>query len=193
MQIVQLPDIDYQQEINLILLQRTSTRSFLPKPLTQEQMSNLLWACQGKNEHNRRTSPSAGALYPLEIYWIDGNYFAHYNPGSHQLEILMRRDTREELARAALRQDFIQEAPATILICAVYQRVTRKYGEQRGVRYVDMEAGHAAQNVLLQATAEGLGSVPVGAFRDAEISTLLRLPTDHAPLYLLPVGYPVND
>jgi SagB-type dehydrogenase family enzyme len=76
------------------------------------------------------------------------------------------------------------------VITAVYARTEQRYGVERGTRYVHLEAGHAAQNVLLQATALGLGAVPIGSFSDSEIRTVLTLPEDHAPLYLIPVGKP---
>ncbi len=184
-----LPAIDKMRPLNRLLFQRGSFRSFQPKELDDQQVADLLWACQGLNQQDRRTAPSAGALYPLEIYWVDRDQLAHYIPHLHQLDVLNQADLRSQLARAALSQEFIAQAPATVVISAVYERVTGKYGKPRGIRYVDMEAGHAAQNVLLQATALGLGSVPVGAFHDEQVSTLLSLPSDHVPLYLLPVGY----
>jgi SagB-type dehydrogenase family enzyme len=184
-----LARIDHDLILNRLISKRKSIRSFSSKELDNEQAANLLWACQGMNEYDRRTTPSAGALYPIEVYYLDQKRFAHYLPQVHALEILTRADLRDQLARAALSQEFIAQAPGTIVITAVYERVTIKYGTPRGIRYVDMEAGHAAQNVLLQATALGLGSVPVGAFNDEGVCKLLSLPKDHVPLYLLPVGY----
>jgi SagB-type dehydrogenase family enzyme len=184
-----LPDINKDNLLTNLLLQRKSARSYSHKSIRLDQISALLWSCQGINKHNRRTAPSAGALYPLEIYWADHEKFSHYHPHTHELDRLIEGDLRSELARAALAQEFIAEAPATLIITAVYERVTSKYGQTRGVRYVDMEAGHAAQNVLLQATAEGLASVPVGAFEDEQVSKVLKLPSKHIPLYLLPIGY----
>jgi SagB-type dehydrogenase family enzyme len=189
MSVEKLPDIDRESPLNSILSRRKSVRSFLPKKLLSEQTSKLLWACQGITQQNRRTAPSAGALYPLEIFWIDARMAAHYDAVTHSLRMLSNTDIRSDLARAALSQDFIGLAPATIVITAVYKRVTGKYGKARGSRYVDMEAGHAAQNVLLQAAAEGLGSVPVGAFNDEQVIDLLNLPSGHTPLYLIPIGY----
>jgi SagB-type dehydrogenase family enzyme len=72
----------------------------------------------------------------------------------------------------------------------VYTRTAQKYGEQRGTRYVHLEAGQAAQNLLLQAAAMGLGAVPIGAFHDEEVQQALGLLADHQPLYLIPVGHP---
>lgn len=184
-----LPDVNKLEAFNKLLNERASVRNYLPQDVNDQQMGDLLWACQGLNQHDRRTAPSAGALYPLETYWVDRHGLAHYRPLLHQLEVQKQADLRSELARAAHSQQFIAEAPATIVITAVYERVTRKYGTPRGIRYVDMEAGHAAQNVHLQAVALGLGTVPVGAFRDEQVSTVLSLPPDHSPLYLLPIGY----
>lgn len=189
MSTVQLPDTDRDEMLLKLLSERRSVRGFRPKELEPEQVGSLLWACQGLKPDQRRMAPSAGALYPLEIFWLDRQRCAHYLPFSHQLELIMHGDHRAGLARAALSQAFIAEAPGTMIITAVYARVTGKYGKPRGTRYVDMEAGHAAQNVLLQATAMGLGSVPVGAFEDDRISELLKLTPDHTPLYLIPIGY----
>lgn len=186
---VQLPGFKKDSLLNKILDSRISTRAYRPGVLEDQIVSQLLWACQGLTPGNRRTTPSAGGLYPLEIYWLDHEHLAHYLPDTHELELLGQGDLRARVARTALDQDFISRAPATIIITAVYERVTQKYGESRGTRYVDMEAGHAVQNVLLQATVEGLSSVPIGAFNDREICSALRLPEDHIPLYMLPIGY----
>jgi SagB-type dehydrogenase family enzyme len=80
------------------------------------------------------------------------------------------------------------EAPVIVLFAAEYARCTSKYGE-RGVRYTHMEVGHAAQNLFLEAEALGLGAGIVGAFDDAALSRLCRLPAAHEPLLVMPVGY----
>jgi SagB-type dehydrogenase family enzyme len=98
-------------------------------------------------------------------------------------------DAQPGLYAAALRQEAVREAPVVIVIAAVYARTAQKYGEARGPRYVHLEAGHAAQNVLLQAVALDLGAVPIGAFGDDAVQRVLALPADHAPLYLIPVGH----
>jgi SagB-type dehydrogenase family enzyme len=98
-------------------------------------------------------------------------------------------DLRAELARAALDQDCVRAAAAVLVFAAVERRTTRKYSV-RGVRYMHLETGHAAQNAWLQATALGLGAVAVGAFDDAAVKALLALPTEEQPLYLMPVGRP---
>ncbi|MEW6568681.1 MAG: SagB/ThcOx family dehydrogenase [Chloroflexota bacterium] len=189
---ISLPDPDRrgQQTLERTLDRRWSCRTFTREPLTLVQIGQLLWAAQGVNSRGRRTAPSAGALYPLEVYAVLPEGVAHYEVLNHRLELLQRRDVRQELALAALGQDFIAVAPLSVVLCAVFKRVTARYGKARGERYVLIEIGHAAQNVLLQAEALGLGSVPVGAFADAEVHRLLGLPPDHVPLYLLPIGYP---
>jgi len=113
----------------------------------------------------------------------------HYEPEEHKLEKLLSGDLREKLAEGSLFQGFIAIAPASIVITAVYERTTVKYGD-RGIRYVHMEAGHCCQNILLQAVALGLGAVPVGAFDDDYIQNLLNIPSDYTVLYVIPLGYP---
>ena len=169
---------------------RRSARSYSRKDISPEDISQLLWACQGITDGRRgyRSAPSAGALYPLEIYLAKADGLFHYIPEGHRLEIISDKDPRPELADAAYRQHYVAEAGIDIIIAAVYGRVTSKYAD-RGIRYTDMEAGHAAQNVFLQASALGLWSVPIGAFDDAAVARILKLPRDSKPLYILPVGY----
>jgi SagB-type dehydrogenase family enzyme len=176
------------------LLERRSVRSYRNAPLTLGEVGQLLWAAQGITAEGRlRTAPSAGALYPLEVYLVAGKVdgipagLYHYRPGRHELVLSRLGDLTRDLARAALEQDCIRESAVSILFTAVYARTTGKYG-QRGQRYVYMEAGHAAQNVCLQATALGLGTVTVGAFRDGEIKQVAGLPEVHEPVYLMAVG-----
>ncbi len=171
------------------LAARRSVRSFAVEALTERQISQLLWAAQGRTDGPRhRTAPSAGALYPLEIYLVLPGGIHHYEPEGHRLTRLSEGDARGALHRAALSQDAVREAPAVFVIAAVYARTEVKYGRDRTPRYVHMEAGHAAQNLLLEATALGLGAVPIGAFEDARVKAALALPTNNEPLYLIPVG-----
>lgn len=174
------------------LAQRRSIREYQQLPLDITEISQLLWAAQGvTSTAGQRTAPSAGALYPLELYLItqDGQY--HYDPNHHQLVVLGRDDVRADLSRAALSQETVERAPAIFVLTAVYSRTEQKYGE-RADRYVKLEAGHAAQNLLLQAVSLGLGAVPIGAFHDDEVREVLDLPNDHQPLYLIPVGHPAE-
>ncbi len=108
---------------------------------------------------------------------------------THALERFVEGDVRPTLARLAVGQTFIAEAPLALVITAEYERISQRYGD-RAARYVHMEAGHAAQNVYLQAEALGLGTVVVGSFQDEEIARALGLPAAHRPLYIMPVGYP---
>ena len=168
---------------------RRSRRHFVPKPLTLEQIGQLAWAAQGQDEgSNYRTTPSAGATYPLELFVITDEGMFRYLPARHSLEKLADKDLRSPLASAAWGQEFVQAAPLTLVFAAEFSRTTGRYGK-RGIRYVYMEAGHAAQNVHLQAEALGLGSVAVGAFDDAAVSKVLSLPDNLEPLYMVAVGY----
>lgn len=151
------------------LHQRRSVRRFVAQPLSLAEVSQLLWAGQGvTRDGGGRTAPSAGGLYPLELYLICGEVedlaagVYRYLPQGHGLQVVAAGERRAALASAALRQPWVREAAALILVAAVPERTMDKYG-QRGIRYAYLEAGHAAQNVLLQATALGLGAVAVGA------------------------------
>ena len=178
------------------LAERRTVREFAAAPIRLADIAQLAWAAQGVTAPDgRRTAPSAGALYPLEIYIVaarvdglaPGVY--HYEPVGHRLVPTADGDRIEALAHAALDQRWIGKAAAVLVIAAVESRTTRKYGG-RATRYVHIEVGHAAQNVLLQATAFGLAAAPVGAFDDRGVKALLALPREAEPLYLLPVGRP---
>lgn len=176
------------------LFKRRSIREFKKGSLRLSDVSQLLWAAQGiSGNQGKRTAPSAGALYPLEVYILcadvesisDGIY--HYQPTTHSIRTIDRGDKRRLLAAAALMQSAISNGSAVLVMAAKYQRTTAKYGE-RGKRYVHMEAGHAAQNVYLQAAALGLNTVTIGAFSDNLVKRVMRLPQDEVPLYLMPLG-----
>ncbi|RJO63646.1 MAG: SagB/ThcOx family dehydrogenase [Candidatus Omnitrophota bacterium] len=191
---IQLPQPKNKGTISLeeAIAKRRSQRSFSNKELTLSQISQLLWAAQGITERKGgrvlRSAPSAGALYPMEIYALTKDGLYHYLPESHALEVLRDGDLRGKLSGASLGQSSVSDAPLDIVICAVYERVTSKYRE-RGNRYVAVEAGHVAQNIHLQAVALGLVSVPIGAFSDEEVKKVLDLPADCVSLYIIPVGY----
>lgn len=169
---------------------RHSVRAFTAETLTIHEVAQLLWAAQGiTHGDGYRTAPSAGALYPLELYLVTGTAYARYEPVGHRLATLRQGDLRRALARAAGGQSAVGTAPAVFVIAGVRERTAAKYGT-RAERYVVLEAGHAAENLLLEATALGLGGVPVGAFDDASVRRVLDLPAGRTPLYLLPVGHP---
>ena len=192
--LIQLPKPLNKGNISLeeAIFKRRSQRSFEQKDLSLQQISQLLWAGQGitaeKGFYSLRAAPSAGALYPIEIYLLAKNGMFRYLPDGHKLESLGEQDLRGALADSSSGQVAISQAQVNIVICAVYSRVTSKYG-QRGIRYAHIEVGHIAQNIHLQAVALGLGSVPIGAFNDEEVKKILSLPINHEPLYIIPVGY----
>lgn len=175
------------------LAHRRSAREFAPGALTLDEISRLVWAAQGITAPERRTAPSAGATYPLEVYLVVGAAeklsagVYRYLPRQHRLEAVVAGDFRQPLAAAAVDQKWISQAAMVVVIAAVFERTIARYGT-RGERYVHIEVGHAAQNLLLQATALGLGATPVGAFNDAEVSRLLHMPVGEKPLYIIPVG-----
>lgn len=172
------------------LAKRASVRDFRPRALTQEETAQILWSAGGLNRSwGGRTAPSAGALYPLEIDIVTPDGVFRYLPERHQLEPRASGNVIAKLAAAAHGQNCVARAPSIVVISAVYGRTKRRYGS-RAERYVHMEAGHAAQNVHLQAVALGLGSVAVGAFDDDEVHRILILGKDERPLYLIPVGEP---
>jgi SagB-type dehydrogenase family enzyme len=195
-EMIPLPDPRHDGEVSVerALHTRRSVRNYSSAPLTLNEISQLLWAAQGiTSPRGYRTAPSAGALYPLEVYLAVGDS-AHlaagmykYDCRTHALARTAAQDRRAELSRAALHQGAIAKAPAVLLLCAVYERVTRTYG-QRGMQYVFMEIGHAAQNVCLQAVALGLSTVVIGAFRDNEVKMIADLPAEEEPTYFIPVG-----
>jgi SagB-type dehydrogenase family enzyme len=176
------------------LYERRSVRKYRRESLTLEELSQLLWAAQGiTHDGNYRTAPSAGALYPLETYLVTGKMpdlpagVYRYIPRGHKLAPILAGDKRPGLCRAGLHQEYIEEAPVSLVFSAVFPRMTDKYG-QRGIRYVHMEVGNAAQNVALQAVSLGLGSVVIGAFDDEAVSRVLSMPPGEEPMIILPVG-----
>ena len=185
------PRTDGEISLEATLEKRRSIRAYRKRPLALAELGQLLWAAQGITDRVRgfRTAPSAGATYPLELYIATHDGLFQYAPRLHSLQRLSRADRRSDLARIAVNQDWIADAAAIVVIAADYARTTGKYGE-RGIRYVHFEAGHAAQNLLLQATASGLGATPVGAFRDSQMKELFFMPEGESPLYLIAIGHP---
>jgi SagB-type dehydrogenase family enzyme len=189
--IIQLsePEKTGRMSLEQAIASRRSQRDFLPQPLTLEQVGQLVWAAQGQEPGQRyRTAPSAGATYPLELFVVIPDGLFHYLTNEHAIEQLTGQDLRARLSSAAWGQEFIAVAPLTLVLAAEFDRTTMRYGN-RGIRYVYMEAGHAAQNVHLQAESLGLGSVAVGAFDDAGVKKVLSLSGDLEPVYMVTVGY----
>ncbi len=175
------------------LAMRRSIRSLSGIALALPDLAQLLWAGQGVSDRaGLRTSPSAGALYPLELYAVvetvsdlePGSY--RYISASHELTGVIEGEQLKRVADAA-RQDWIAGAAAAIVVSAVYSRTTATYG-QRGITYVHMEAGHAAQNILLQAVALGLGGTVVGAFDGERVGAAAGIEHGADALYVIPIG-----
>jgi len=193
---IRLPEPRYDGSVSVehALLTRRSVRNYKNESLTLADISQLVWAAQGITApRGYRTAPSAGALYPLELYIVAGNVddlaagIYKYLYRDHALVQTVVGDKRTELSHAALSQGSIARAPAVFLFCAVYSRITAKYGN-RGIQYTFMEIGHAAQSVCLQAIALDLGTVVIGAFRDHEVKLIANLAADEEPTYFIPVG-----
>ena len=198
------PKIESTVRVEEALANRRSHRHFQNRALSAEQLSQILWAAYGITEpmpgHQQlrgglRTTPSAGALYPLEIYVVAGNVTGietgvyKYISQEHKIIRIIDKDIREELSAAALGQAMVREAPVTVVYSAVFRRTTGIYGERGRERYVFIELGHSAQNIYLQAEALHLGTCAIGAFADSKVSELLQLSAEEEPLYLMPVGY----
>ncbi len=180
--------------VETALSQRRSIRAYSADNMTIKEVSQLLWSAQGITASwGGRTAPSAGALYPLELYLVVGGVEGVgkgvylYRPGEHELEKVTDGDIRAELADAALGQECVRDGAIDIVFTAVYERTTGKYGE-RGIRYAHMEAGHAAQNVYLQAVSLDLGTVVIGAFNDSKVKKIVNLGERENPLCIMPVG-----
>lgn len=170
---------------------RRSGRTFTSEPLDLDTIGQLLWAGQGITDGlGHRTAPSAGARYPLELYVVTDASVAHYLPDGHRLESRRSLESlRAELSNAAFGQDWIAEAPALIIVTGVDARTEVEYGAI-APSLVDREAGHAAQNILLQAEALGLAATPVGGLDGNMVGALLVLAPGYEVRYIIPVGHP---
>lgn len=188
------PRYDSTTSIEKTLLKRRSVRTYKKEPLSLSEISQLLWAAQGcTSKGGYRTAPSAGALYPLDLYVVAGNVTSlqsgiyQYKAQTHELVKMVKGDKRAELCSSALGQTSVKTAGAVIVFSAVYERTTQKYGE-RGIRYVHIEAGHAAQNVHLQAVSLNLGTVVIGAFYDSKVKEIMNMGDNEQPVCLMPIG-----
>jgi SagB-type dehydrogenase family enzyme len=188
------PEFDGSTSVEQALLERRSVREYRDEPLSLSEIGQLLWAAQGiTSPSGKRTAPSAGALYPLELYLVAGDVEGlqvgvyKYIPHDHALKEITTGDKRSDLTNAALKQESILKAPAVIVLSAVYERTRVKYGD-RGDRYVHMEIGFAAQNIYLQAEALELGTVFIGAFYDESVKKILEIPEEEQPLGIMPLG-----
>lgn len=198
--VISLPGPDEQGETTLesAIHQRSSERDFAEKPLSLADAAQLLWAAAGRTVDGvsgpTRAAASAGGLYPIEAYLVaedvtgldPGVY--QYRWRTHELELVASGERLGRLRRAALFQAAVSRAPAAVVLAGDYSVTARRYGERGTERYVHMDAGHAAQNLILQAEALGLASVPIGAFTDGAVRRALEI--ELTPLYIVPVGLP---
>lgn len=203
---IKLPEPEYDSDISIekALNKRRSIRQYKDEPLSLSEISQILWAAYGitkpiKNapaflRGGLKTAPSAGALYPLEIYVVAGNVtdlpagVYKYKPEGHKLIKIVDGDKRNELYVASLNQDWVKEAPASIVYSAVFSRTTDKYGERGRERYVCMDIGHSAENIYLQAVSLNIGTVAVGAFYDIKLKMAVNMTKKEEPLYIMPLG-----
>jgi SagB-type dehydrogenase family enzyme len=186
------PDLSGSASLEQVLHDRRSVREYAISAPTPDEIGQLLWAGQGiTDDAGHRTAPSAGARYPLELYAITAAALMHYLPVGHRVEQRADATTLDALPDVAFGQEFVGSAPLVIVIAADPSRTEQEYGAVAG-DLVNREAGHAAQNILLQATALGLAGVPVGGFDPAGVARLLALPPGQRVLYLLPIGEPTT-
>ncbi|MFC1546561.1 SagB/ThcOx family dehydrogenase, partial [bacterium] len=198
--IIELPNPVFQSQISVeeALVKRRSIRSYKNEPLTIKEISQILWAAQGiTNTRGFRTAPSAGALYPLELYILIGNVLElnsgvyKYIPHGHKLEKILDQDKRDDLCSAALGQESIIHGAVVLVFSAVYSRIMRKYRE-RGRQYAHIEIGHSAQNVFLQTVSLNLAAVVIGAFDDNHVKKAVNMNDEETPLYIMPIGKKIN-
>jgi len=184
------PSLKGTMSVEEALATRRSVRSLAERALSDEHLAQILWAAQGitHKERGLRTAPSAGALYPIEVYVFLSDGVWHYSPQSHTLTLHVKGDQRDALSKAAMGQGSVRTNGAVILIAADVARTTNKYGD-RARQYVHVEVGCVCQNVLLQATALGIVGVPVGAFTEADVKRVAALPDEQTPQVLIPLGY----
>lgn len=195
--VVQLPLPRYDSPVSVekALRLRQSTRLFEKSSVSIQELSQLLWSAQGiGNRHGYRTSPSAGALFPIELYVLvrrgEGVYpgFYHYIPNKHHLEISTNSIDEEKLFMASYKQSWVKNAPILIVIASDTNRTAQKY-HVKAFQYASMESGHVAQNMMLQSVSLGLGIVGVGAFDEQEIKQIFDIHTLDV-MYLICIGHP---
>ncbi|MFA5553176.1 MAG: DJ-1/PfpI family protein [Phycisphaerae bacterium] len=192
-QIVWLPKPNLSGPMSLeeTLAKRRSVRNFSDQKLDSSQISQLAWSAQGVTDFNRgfRTAPSAGAIFPMQLFLATSEGLFTYEPHNHSLKQVQTQDIRKDLAAAALNQSFVGQAACSIIITGSVQKVAARY-DRKARDYVLLEAGHIAQNIHLQAVSLGLGSVAVGAFDSGQVRKLCR--TGLEPFYIIAVGHPAN-
>jgi len=198
---VKLKQVNSRNNLSVLLQGRNSCRSFKSTPLDLGQVSHIVWVAYGEKYDAltgaTRTAPSAGAIYPLELFVIVGQDCVkdlnaglyRYSTQDHSLNLIYESDKRKELSDICFRQEFISGAPLSVIVAAASGRTEARYGK-RASRYIFMEAGHVCQNIYLAAESEGLATVEIGSFDDTQLLKLLNLDSEYVPLAVMPVGYP---
>ena len=195
---VKLPEHQSKSSLSIeeAIQRRRSRRAYTGEPVLLADISQLCWAAQGITEASAgfRAAPSAGALYPIELFLVVGNSdlepgVYRYHPSENSLAVVRRGDYRMQLREASLGQECVGNGALAFVITGAFDRTTVKYGDRGRERYVPMEAGHVAENISLQAQSLGLGTVTVGAFHDDQVREVISAPSQWTPLYVMPVGH----
>jgi SagB-type dehydrogenase family enzyme len=197
------PQLTGNMSVEQALQNRRSVRKYSNQSINLADVSQLLWAGQGitNTQRNLRAAPSAGQVYPLELYVLVGfggvsglkEGLYHYIPQNNTLEKIIEGDLRNNLSQVANGQPWVKQAPINIVITGNYQKMINKYNDQQlSTRFVNMEAGHVGENLYLQAEALGLATVSLGSFDENQMKKLLQLPKNEKPLYIFPVGHPTS-
>lgn len=183
------PDKEGGGGLHKILNDRRSIRSYVDGEITKEELSQILWSGDGISYEERafRTAPSAGALYPIDIFVFNEEGVFRYEPQDHYLKRVQDEDRRDDLYTASLSQGAVRDADTVLVLMGFVERTSVKYGD-RALRYVYIEGGHICQNILLEVENLGLGAVPIGAFHDEQILEILSLEDDVVPVFVIPIG-----
>jgi len=194
--IIQLTDPNLTGNVSLedALARRRSVRQFSSEPVKRSQISQLAWAGQGITEPQRglRTAPSAGSIYPIELIFATQEGLFAYRPMDHSLLQIGDQDVRSMLAAAALGSESVAAAGCDIIVAGDVRKLTDQF-KDKARTYLRLEAGHIAQNILLQAVCLDLGAVPIGAFDTSQVRKVCRLRRNLEPLYIICVGYPASE
>ncbi len=196
------PNLKSETSVEQALNQRRSIREYSDEALTLDEVSQILWSAYGVSKAvapdrlrgGLKTAPSAGATYPLELYlgaWnvkgLDPGFY-YYEPNGHKLQLTKKGDFRKELCEACMGQEYVQNAPASLVYSAIYERTTKRYGDRGRERYVCMDLGHSAENVYLQVETLNMGTVAIGAFSDLKLKLIVSMTKAEEPLYVMPIG-----
>lgn len=194
--IIQLTDPNLTGKLTFeeALAKRRSVRQFSSQALTRSQIGQLAWAGQGVTDRQRglRTAPSAGAIYPIELFFATAEGVYGYRPTEHSLLQISEQDIRSNLARATATPEPVIGAGCAIIVTGSSRKLAKRFGSKART-YLALEAGHVAQNIQLQAVCLGLGSVTVGGLDTAAVRKVCRMSRELEPLYVICVGYPVGD